>query len=213
VVHVSAVVSAEKTLLSGSNNNEQLMIHSAEGSGRIEFSTCKALDLYENQMIQKISRTPLLFLFILSVLPALLINGNSQIWAFTNFLIFIFFSLWVYSIVKRLVTVCNLQIKTNKFTGTLIFTTIYGCLLSVYFAFTYNKYDDPKWLLPIIIVGQFLFFAGVVSVVLFFAKIIALGELRRPAKSSEYIGYIVMIIFFPIGIWRLYPKIQSLINI
>jgi hypothetical protein len=164
-------------------------------------------------MTQKISRTPLLILFILSVLAALLINGNSQVWAFANFLIFIFFSLWVYSIVKRLVTACNLEIKTQKFTRTLIFTTVYACLLSVYFALTYNKFDDPNWLMPIIIVGQFLFFAGVVSLIHFFVKTIAFAEFRRPAKSAEYVGYFVMIIFFPVGIWWLYPKIQSLINI
>jgi hypothetical protein len=163
-------------------------------------------------MTQKISKTPLLMLFILSVLPTLLINRNSQVWAFTNILIIIFFSLWEYSIVKRLIASCNLKIKTNKFTRTLILTTIYICILSIYFALTYNKYDDPKWLLPIIIVGQFLFLAGAVSIILFFAKIIALADLKRPVKFTDYFGYVVMIIFFPFGIWWLYPKIQSLIK-
>ncbi len=163
-------------------------------------------------MTQKISKTPLLILFILSVLPTLLINGNPQVWAFSNILIFIFFSLWEYSIIKRLVVTCKLEIKTNKFTMTLILTTIYICLLSVYFALTYNKYDDPKWLLPIIIVGQFLLLAGAVSIINFFAKIIALADLKRPVKFKDYFGYIIMIIFFPFGIWWLYPKIQLLIK-
>jgi hypothetical protein len=163
-------------------------------------------------MTQKISKTPLLMLFILSVLPTLLINGNAQVWAYANIPIFIFFSFWEYSIVKRLIATCNLEIKTNKFTRTLILTTIYICLLSVYFALTYNKYDDPKWLLPIIIVGQFLLLAGAASIILFFAEIVALADLRRPVKFSEYVGYVIMIIFFPVGIWWLYPKIQSLIK-
>jgi len=86
------------------------------------------------------------------------------------------------------------------------------CLLSIYFALTYNKYDDPKWLLAIIIIGQFLLFLGGLSIVLFFAKTIAIAELQRPVKLTDYFGYVVMIIFFPFGIWLLYPKIQSLIK-
>jgi hypothetical protein len=66
--------------------------------------------------------------------------------------------------------------------------------------------------LPIIIVGQFLLLAGAASIILFFAEIVALADLRRPVKFSEYVGYVIMIIFFPVGVWWLYPKIQSLIK-
>jgi hypothetical protein len=77
-------------------------------------------------MTQLISKTPLLILFILSVIPTLLINGNPQLWAFTNIVIFIFFSLWEYSIVARLVSKSKHEIKLTKFTRTLIMTTQNG---------------------------------------------------------------------------------------
>jgi hypothetical protein len=163
-------------------------------------------------MTQLISKTPLLILFILSVIPTLLINGNPQLWAFTNIVIFIFFSLWEYSIVARLVSKSKHEIKLTKFTRTLILTTIYICLLSTYFALTYENYDDPKWLLPIIIIGQFFLFFSAFYIIRFFARTIAIVELGRTTKFTDYFEYFVMIIFFPFGIWWLYPKIKSLIE-
>ena len=163
-------------------------------------------------MTQSISKTPLLILFILSVIPTILIIGNPQLWALTNIVIFIFFSLWEYSIVKSLVRKSKHEIKITKFTTTLILTTIYICLLSCYYALTYEKYDDPKWLLPIIIIGQFFLFFSAFYIIRFFAKTIAIVELDRTAKFSDYFRYFVMILFFPFGIWWLYPKIKSLIE-
>lgn len=162
-------------------------------------------------MTQSISKTPLLVLCVLSLLPTVLVTGNSQVWAFTDVIIFNFFSLWVYSIVKRLLEKNDQQIKTAKFTRTLISTTIYISLLSIYYGLTYNNYDDPKWLLLIIIIGQFYLFFSSAYIVTFFAKTIAISDLKRPVKLTDYLSYTVLIVFFPIGIWWLYPKIKSLI--
>lgn len=46
----------------------------------------------------------------------------------------------------------------------------------------------------------------------FVARVIKTNELDRPATASDYIGEIVMIWFFFIGIWFLQPKINKMIN-
>ncbi len=168
--------------------------------------------MVRNYMIQSISKTPLLILFILILLPTLVVDENSQIWALMNIVICTFFFLWEYSIVKRLVGKIKFEIKIAKFGRTLIATTIYTCFLSIYGALTYNKYDDPKWLLPIVIVGNFFLFFSMAYTIRFFAKTIAIADLERDVRLKDYLAYIIMIIFFPFGIWWLHPKIQSLIK-
>ena len=163
-------------------------------------------------MAESVSKTSLLTLFILSLMPPLLIYATPALWAFTDIAIFIFFSIWGYSIVKKLVTKSKHQIKTTKFTTVLILAAIYISLLGTYFAFTYTKNDDPELLLPIIIIGQFLLFLAGTYSIRFFARTIAMVELGRNARFSEYAGYLVMLICFPFGIWWLYPKIMSLIE-
>ncbi|MEJ2267947.1 MAG: hypothetical protein P8X70_02635, partial [Nanoarchaeota archaeon] len=44
------------------------------------------------------------------------------------------------------------------------------------------------------------------------AKMIASAELKRKATSSDYIGYIFLLWFSPIGIWFIQPKVQKIIN-
>lgn len=160
-------------------------------------------------MIQSISQTPLLVLFILSLLPTMLINTNIQVWSFACIIIFIFFSLWVHSVVKGLIEKYEQQFNIRKFTRTLILTTLYICLLGTYNALTFDTEDEPKWLILVIIIGQFYLCINLLYIATSFAKAIASADLKRPVTLADYLGYVVLIFFFPIGIWWLYPKIRS----
>jgi len=163
-------------------------------------------------MIQSISKTPLLVLFVVSIVPLLLIEGQPGLWAFTIIICSNFFSIWAYSIVKHLNKKTKVKIKFSKFTLVLILLTVYVTLLSIYFALTFPDYDDPKWLLPIIIIGQMFLAWSLFYIIGFMAKLIAIVDLKRNVQFIDYIGYLVLLLFFPFGIWWVYPKIQSLIK-
>ena len=108
-------------------------------------------------MTLQFSKIPILTLSIISVLPIVFASGNTKLWCFVNILVFTFFSIWTYSITKKLVEKNNYDdsIKLRPFTIQLILTNIYIIALSVYFALTYPNTEDPKWMLLIIIIGQF----------------------------------------------------------
>lgn len=154
----------------------------------------------------------MIILFAISIIPLLSVSGNPKVLAFTIILVSIFFSLWVYSIVKNLAQKTVIEITISKFRLILILLTLYISLLSIYFALTFPDKDDPKWLLPIIILGQIFFAWGLFYVITFLSKVVAIVDLKRNVKFIDYVGYIVLILFFPIGIWWLYPKIQSYIK-
>jgi hypothetical protein len=160
-------------------------------------------------------RTSILTLFVISVLPILFLYAFPKAWPFANIIAFTFLSIWAYSIVKHLVTKNNYDetINFKSFRALLILVNIYVDLLSIYFTLKNSIIDDPKWMLLIIIVGQFFHFASSLYLLRFFAKIISTVEFKRQCHFSDYLVNMILLILFPIGIWWLHPKIQSLIKL
>ena len=153
-----------------------------------------------------------LVLFCISILPIVLIEVSPELWACLNIFVCLFLSLWIFSITKILLQKnhCYREMKFEKFTTVLFLTNVYIVFLSIYFALTFNKYEDPKWLLPIIITGQFLLFYGLFYIVNFVAKVISTIETKRAVTFTDYSKYFFMFLLFPVGVWWLTPKIKSL---
>jgi len=165
-------------------------------------------------MTFKFSRAPLLALFIVSILPPIFMSTNTKLWSVVNIIVFTFFFIWTYSTIKRLLekNKYDQTIKFKPFTIQLVLTNIYLIALSIYFVLTYPNIEGPKWMLPIIIIGQFFLAWNSIYLIRFFAKAIATVELQRKCHFADYLGNMVLLIFFPLGIWWLYPKIQTLIE-
>ena len=164
-------------------------------------------------MTRLLFKTPLLILFLLSILPVLAIELLSpKNWGYLNIFIFAFFSAWLYSIVKVLSerNQYDKETKLGKFTAVLIWTAFYSISLSIYFALTFNKYEDPKWFPLIIIPGQIFLFYCVFYLTSFIAKLICTVEQKRIIKFQDYLGYFFLFFIFPIGIWWIHPKINQL---
>ena len=166
-------------------------------------------------MILYFSRISLSTLFLISILPLFFMYAMPNIWPVVNIIVFTFFFIWTYSIVKILLVKNKYDSTINfkSFSVLLCITNIYLILLSIYFSLTYSNIEDPKWMLPIIIIAQFFLASSSVYLVTFFAKAIATVELKRKCHFSDYLGNIVLIVFFPLGIWWLHPKIQTLVDL
>jgi uncharacterized membrane protein len=163
-------------------------------------------------VFHKFFNIPSVVLFCISILPIVFIEVSPQFWAYLIIFVCAFFSIWIFSITKILLQKNHYdqEIKFGKLTTVLFLTNLYIIFLSIYFAFTFNKYDDPKWLLPIIIIGQFLLFYGLFYIMNFVAKVISTIETKRAVTFTDYSKYFFMLLLFPVGVWWLTPKIQLL---
>ncbi len=141
--------------------------------------------------------------------------GNIKLWCFINIAVFTFFFIWTYSITKKLLekNTYDPVIKLRRFTVQLVLTNIYIIALSIYFALTYPNIEDPKWMLPLLIIGQCFLAWNCIYLIRFVAKTIVTIELKKKCHFPDYLGNIVLLIFFPLGIWWLHPKIQILIKV
>ena len=162
--------------------------------------------------INQLYKTPSLVLFSICILPIIFRETAASVWAYLTMLVITFFAVWAYSIVKALLQKNRYDnnLKLKKFSIKLILITTYVIALSIYFALTYNKTDEPKWMILIIIIGQILFAYGVFSVVTFIAKTISTIDTKRAVTFADYAGNFFMLLFFPFGVWWLVPKIKSL---
>ncbi len=161
------------------------------------------------------SRIPLLALFVISILPIVFMSGNPNLWCIVNIIVFTFFFIWTYSITKKLLekNKYDTTIKFSPFAIQLVITNIYIIALSIYFALTYPNIEDPKWMLLIIIIGQLFLLWNFIYIIRFVAKAIATVEFQRECHFPDYLGNMVLLFFFPLGIWWLHPKIQTLIKV
>jgi hypothetical protein len=161
-------------------------------------------------MTLKFSKIPLLILCCVSIVPVVFINLPPNFWAYLNILVILFFSLWAYSVTTILLAQNKYDenIKFWKFVSALVFVDIYTVALSIYYSLTYNT-DDPKWFLLVVIIGHFLLSYNFFYILRFISKALATAELKRTVTITNYFNYIFMLLFFPVGIWWLYPKIQT----
>jgi len=170
--------------------------------------------LYTNSMTRYLSRISILPLCLASILPLFFMNVLPELWPFVNIIVFTFFFLWTYSIVKKLIekNKYDSTFSFRSFTILLIATNIYLIFLLLYAAGTYPDKEGPKWMLLIIILGQLFLASSYIYLVGSFAKAISTIELKRKCNFPDYLGNMVLLLFFPIGIWWLHPKIQTLVK-
>lgn len=165
-------------------------------------------------MLRSISNTPTWLLFFMSILPLITIYDNAIVWALCNIVIFTFFSIWLLSIVNSLLKKNRDLINLNKykFFGLLFISLLYSIIISIYFCFSYNNYEEPLWIFLIIIPANVFLAYSYFFILNFIAKLIATVESQKAVTFENYAGYFFCLIFFPIGIWWLNPKIKSLLN-
>ncbi len=165
-------------------------------------------------MTSSISKTPTWVLFIASILPIIFISNDAKVWAITNIILFLFFSLWVYSITTQLTTKIKYAstFNANKFVTILILSMTYIVLISIYYIYTSDNYEEPKWLFAIIIPGNIFLGYAYFYLLNYISKIISTAELKKPVKFDQYANYFFCLLFFPIGIWWVNSKIRLLIE-
>jgi len=141
-------------------------------------------------------------------------SNNLAVWSFVNILVLTFFTIWTYSITKLLIekNKYDSSLKFNPFKIQLIITNIYIVAFLLYLIFTNGNIEEPKWMLLIIIMGHFFLSWNIFYFMRFIAKSISTVEFKRECHFSDYLGNMVLLVFFPIGIWWLHPKIQTLIK-
>lgn len=61
-------------------------------------------------------------------------------------------------------------------------------------------------------IPMFYVLYAVIYVFLFPARVLKSVEIRNKASFSEYIGYVLMMIFWPIGVWILQPQINKIVE-
>ena len=149
-------------------------------------------------MTDYFTRIPPLALFVICFIPLAFMSGNTKLWCFINIIVFTFYFIWIYSITKKLLdkNKYDTTIKLNKFRIQLVLTNFYIVALSIYFALTYPNVEEPKWMLLIIIIGQFFLFWNFIYLIRFVAKAIATIELKRECHFPDYLGNIVLLFFF-----------------
>jgi hypothetical protein len=165
-------------------------------------------------MILSLSKTPTWVLFAVSILPVVMIYNDAAVWALSNILIFSFLSLWLYSITTQLL---NRQIFASAFNRTkfiviLASSLLYSVGLSIYFSITSNNYEEPPWIFLIIIPGNIFLAYAYFFILNFTAKLIATIESKKIITFDKYASYFFCLLFFPIGIWWMNPKIKVLIK-
>lgn len=168
----------------------------------------------QTTMLRQLSKLPILPLFIISILPVLFIYGNSKLWSVINILCITFFSTWTYSVIKSLLgkNKYDDSLRLRPFLIQLVLTTIYVIALGIYYALTYPDIEDPKWFILVIIFGQLFLAWNTFYILSFFAKTIVTIQNKQKTRFPDYLGYMVLLLFFPIGIWWVHPKIQTLLT-
>ena len=67
----------------------------------------------------------------------------------------------------------------------------------------------PKDYAGIIIIPSLYYFYAIFIIFRYVSKVIASVELKRLAKAPDYMGYFMLIWFFPIGVWFIQPKLNK----
>lgn len=116
--------------------------------------------------------------------------------------------LWSFLLTHELI-----KITSNKYN---LNTTLYyintPLFFIVYFTVMYlNKGEEYNFTGIYALLGFYVFYAFLQSYG-FAGRIIKSAELDRKSRKRESIGYFLLLIFLPIGIWVLQPKINRLFN-
>jgi hypothetical protein len=128
------------------------------------------------------------------------------------------FSAWFYSLGTNLFKRVPLTVKMSltRFKIFFFFQIAYILFLTVFMAGVFSSVSivgnvNPaifSFILPLHIFAMFCIF----YCLYFNAKALKAIELKRPVTFGEYAGEFFLIWFFPIGVWFLQPRINSLTN-
>lgn len=152
----------------------------------------------------------------------IVISGQGEAFTFRAILRFLLiipfltFYFWLYSVGYLL----NKKIRDHLNTKTGYFAlSVWTSAFSLFFLSIFNFFiwDDPEGLmiennLTYIVFGMVVFIAiaTLLLAVSYVAKTLVRAERNAQVKSSDFYGEFVMILFFPIGIWILQPRINEI---
>jgi hypothetical protein len=167
-----------------------------------------------NKFTKLFYKVPLLLLSAIVFLPIILIEVSPSIWAGIVFTVCLFYTGWLFSIVKLLFkkNKYDVALKIQFFFIRLFFLVFYIGFLSIHFAISYDNYDEPMWLIGLIVIGHFIMLYSYVSLIKFTAQLVSTIELKRVVTFNDYGKHFFLLFIFPIGIWWIYQKIINLIK-
>ena len=119
---------------------------------------------------------------------------------------------WATGIILQNKLPSELKQNTTLFKIFFFYPIIYTPLLLTYFMTTIVYHESVIGRFLIIIPFQLFSIFSMFYCMYFIAKTIKTVELQRYVYFSDYIAEIIMIWFFPIGIWFLQPKINKMIT-
>jgi hypothetical protein len=157
---------------------------------------------------------PTLCLSIISVLPFLLINQHYILWTISMDISIIFLGIWVFSVVSKLLVKKPEYVTFNRVRlfMHLFISIIYLIFLSIYFILTYNKTEEPARVVLLMLVGHLFLTYSLFYILKSISRLISSMELKKNTDFQNSIANFILLIFFPIGIWWLNPKIKEIIE-
>ena len=163
---------------------------------------------------------PTWILFTLSISPLIEISNNRKVVAILIIILTIFFAFWIYSIAFKLCAnrINGLLFNIKKFKIILIFASIYVIFLCLYYIHSLNKsvdlssFRELRVIFFVIVPGHIFLAYSYFFLLRFISKAISTLENDKNVTINSYVGYLILLFFFPLGIWWINPKIKSLIE-
>lgn len=138
----------------------------------------------------------------------------SYVWSFPLFLSYAFFTHWLLAAALRLHSLIPPQIEMNllAFKWIALLPLLFQVLLNLLFAlFISDKRHGDQGTVIVLAYLLLLPFCCIWAW-LFLAQSIAIVRRQREVGLDDYIGWFIMIFFFPLGVWVLQPTIQELLQ-
>jgi len=143
------------------------------------------------------------------------LNINLYLMPIIISVIMLFLFRWFWSVGIILYKKISFDMNLKRFKAALLFSFTYMILflffiLSVFLAFVNRKEGFPS-IVNIIILALYLFsILCLIYVVHFISKLLIGMKLGRRPFIKEYVGCFFLLLFFPVGIWFIQPKINGL---
>ena len=123
-----------------------------------------------------------------------------------------FFS-WLWSVALGLqpMVPATVKMKVARFKIFLVIPLVYILIVSVLLEMVFSGTFDinPKYILVIVPVHLFSVFC-ILHSLYFVAKTFKTVELQRQVRFEDFAGEFFMLLFFPVGVWILQPKINKM---
>jgi len=110
----------------------------------------------------------------------------------------------------------NHNLKLERFHIFLFFILVYTLACMIIFKGGYDinqdTYQDYGWGVYVLVPLHIFLIYCMFYILRFLAKAIATIEYNGNVLFGEYVGYIFLFFFFPIGIWIMHPKIRKILT-